>query len=134
LLEAQAPSTLIVGENVGTGIDRDPRRTTLRVPDLTVLHAAAMDRNDAALQPTDIVLVVEVLSPNTAGYDAITKRHQYGKGGIPLYWIVNPKERTLMVLRHNGVDAYDDVAVVSPGQTWRTSEPFPLTLDPADFL
>lgn len=98
LLEGQAPSTLIVGENVGTGIDRDPRRTTLRVPDLTVLHAAAVDRDDVALDPADIVLVVEVLSPDRAGYDVITKRHQYGNAGIPHYWIVDPKQRTLTAL------------------------------------
>jgi hypothetical protein len=36
------------------------------------------------------------------------------------------------VLRHNGA-GYDEVAVVKPGTTWRTDDPFPLALDPADF-
>jgi Uma2 family endonuclease len=134
LLEAQAPPSLMVGETVGVGIDYDARRTTVRVPDLTILHATAIERDDLALDPGDVVAVVEVLSPGSTGVDVVTKRHQYGKAQIPQYWIVDPRQRTLTVLRHDGHKGYDESAVVSPGETYRAREPFPLSLDPGDFL
>ena len=133
LLDAQAPDGLIVGENVGTAIDRDERRTTLLVPDLTILQLSAVDRQDRALRPDEVVAVIEVLSPDSGGHDQITKRRLYARARIGHYWIVDPKQRTLTVLRHDGGVGYEEVAVVKPGSTWQTDDPFPLTLDPADF-
>ena len=132
-LEAQAPDHVIVGENMGTAIDRDPTRTTMLIPDLTIHHEEAMDGEDRAFNPGDVIAVVEVLSPDSGRHDQITKRHQYGQVGIRHYWIVDPKQRTLTVLRHDGESGYEEVAVVKPGMAWRTDDPFPLTLDPADF-
>jgi Uma2 family endonuclease len=84
-------------------------------------------------RPDQVVAVVEVLSPDSAGHDLITKRHQYGQAGIRHYWIVDPSNRTLTVLRHDGAAGYEEVAIVKPGTTWQTDDPFPLSLDPADF-
>lgn len=42
-------------------------------------------------------LVVEVLSPGTAMNDRRHKKDTYEKNGIPEYWIVSPKERTVEV-------------------------------------
>ena len=81
----------------------------------------------------DNVLAVEVLSPSNPGNDLVLKRHYYAAGGIPRYWIVEPDKRTLTVLTLDG-DSYQDRAVVEPGQVWRSDEPFPLTIDPADVL
>jgi hypothetical protein len=41
--------------------------------------------------------------------------------------------RTLTVFELDR-DSYVDRAVVEPGQVWQTDEPFPLRLDPAEFL
>jgi len=43
-------------------------------------------------QLTDLRLVVEVLSPSTARSDRFTKRLEYQRRGVPLYWIVDPDE------------------------------------------
>jgi Uma2 family endonuclease len=91
-----------------------------------------MDRRKLAFDPAEVLAVVEVLSPSSVGHDQITKRRFYGHVGIRHYWVVDPPNRTLTVLRHNGA-GYDEVAVVKPGTTWRTDDPFPLALDPADF-
>jgi Uma2 family endonuclease len=52
--------------------------------------------------------------------------------GIPQYWVVDPKARTVTVLVLDGKDYRQD-AVVKAGEPWRTDDPFPLELDPAAF-
>ena len=115
-------------------VDMSEGRTTYRIPDIIVVHAGAAERTEGLFAPADVILAVEVLSPDSGGDDLVMKRYRYGKAGIPHYWIVDEKGRTLMVLHHDGAEAYDEVAVVRPGETWRTEEPFALELDPADFL
>jgi Uma2 family endonuclease len=61
------------------------------------------------------------------------KRHHYAVGGIAHYWIVDPEARTVTVLQLDDA-AYVERAVVKAGETWRTDQPFPLTLSPAEFL
>ena len=39
------------------------------------------------------LLVVEVLSPSTARYDRLVKRHRYQRAGTREYWIVDPDAR-----------------------------------------
>ena len=48
-------------------------------------------------------MVAEILSPSTSKYDKVTKFDAYLKNGIPEYWILDPKEKTLTVnLLENG--------------------------------
>jgi Uma2 family endonuclease len=42
-------------------------------------------------------LVIEVLSPRTRRRDRTTKLEAYRDAGIPEYWLVNPKARTVVV-------------------------------------
>ena len=133
-LEAQAPTSVVVGESVGVAIERDVRRITLRVPDLTILHETALHSDEVALDPGDVLLVVEVLSPDSAATDLIEKRREYAKVGIPQYWLVDPRRRAVNVLTHNGSGRYEEAARITPGQRYRATIPFPLTLDPADFV
>ena len=44
-------------------------------------------------QLTDLFLVVEVLSPSTARHDRFTKRAEYQRRGVPLYWIIDLDQR-----------------------------------------
>ncbi len=44
-------------------------------------------------------LVVEVLSPSNAHYDLGKKQARYEQYGVREYWIVDPAERTLRILR-----------------------------------
>ena len=46
---------------------------------------------------TDLLLVAEVLSPSTRRADRFTKRLEYQRRGVRLYWIVDPDERQVEV-------------------------------------
>jgi len=132
-LRAQGPDDVVSVQRVGIAIDRHHRRTTLLVADLTIIHLSALDGDDVALRPRDVIAVVEILAPDSGSYEAVVKRHHYARAGIRHYWIVDPERRTLTVLRHDGDAGYEEVEVVKPGTAWRTDDPFPLALDPADF-
>ncbi|HLL66763.1 MAG TPA: Uma2 family endonuclease [Micromonosporaceae bacterium] len=137
LLERQAPPDLAIGNEAGVGA-RSPR--SYFVPDVWMVPAAALDRDGQYFQPTEMLLVVEVLSEGNRSVDLLLKRHYYADGGIPEYWIVDPRGRTLTVLRLSdgdlpeGARAYDEHAVVKAGETYRAQTPFPLAVDPAEIL
>ena len=44
-------------------------------------------------------LVVEVLSPATAGHDMVLKRRIYEQAGVREYWLIHPIDRVLTVYR-----------------------------------
>jgi Uma2 family endonuclease len=129
LLVVQAPKKYAVGGNGGVATKS---KRTYFIPDLFVTEDAALDGSDATFRPDEVYLAVEVLSPSNRATDLVLKRHYYAEMGIPRYWIVDPQARTLSVLALDG-DRYGDEFVVKAGQAWRTGEPFPLELDPADF-
>ncbi|MGH3735443.1 MAG: Uma2 family endonuclease [Micromonosporaceae bacterium] len=132
-LIALAPDEL-TATTVGIGIDFSDISggRSFYIPDIMVVPRTALDADVDALQPADIVLAVEVLSPSNAGNDLILKRHDYAAAGIPNYWIVDPRAHTLTVLEHDGKSGYDEVATVKAGEPWRSDRPFPLEIDPAD--
>lgn len=47
-------------------------------------------------------LTVEVLSPSTAGHDRATKLPVYAEARVPEVWFIDPKARTVEVLRLQG--------------------------------
>ena len=61
-------------------------------------------------------------------YDLVLKRHEYAAGDIAQYWIVDPRERSVTVLRGQG---YRDERVWRPGAVLRTDRPYEIELDPA---
>ncbi|MFG6101870.1 Uma2 family endonuclease [Leptothoe sp. EHU-05/26/07-4] len=75
-----------------------------RYPDLTVIRGEHIEqlkqRNTIRLSMAPPLLVVEVVSPGAIQRDRdyIAKRIQYEAIDIPEYWIVNPQEKTILVL------------------------------------
>jgi Uma2 family endonuclease len=116
----------------GAGIDLGQRKTCY-IPDTLVTTEAALSRDDQVFAAADILLVVEVLSPSNKRVDLVLKRHDYGAAGIPQYWIVDLQGRTLTVLSDPYADGYRLEATVKAGEQWTATDPFPVTLDPAEF-
>jgi Uma2 family endonuclease len=76
-----------------------------RYPDLVVLRPEHIlltaSRLTITLDMPPPQLVVEVVSPGRVGRDRdyISKRDQYAARGIPEYWIVDPQDQMVAVLR-----------------------------------
>ncbi|MGH9067666.1 MAG: Uma2 family endonuclease [Acidimicrobiales bacterium] len=99
-------------------------------PDLVVAAPEVITKRAVEGPP---VLVVEVLSPTGRDRDLSEKRRIYARGGAPTYWIVDPAEPSLTVLRLAG-DHYDEEATVVGASAYLTEDPFPVRVVPADLL
>ena len=74
------------------------RAGKFREPDLMVI----VDKNDPRVQDAYWLgadMVVEIVSPDDPERDTIVKRSDYAEARIPEYWIVNPLDETITVLR-----------------------------------
>jgi Uma2 family endonuclease len=58
-----------------------------RIPDLIVWSKA--QPRAVWLPVTDVLLVVEIVSPGSEAADTLTKRREYAGAGIPQYWTVD---------------------------------------------
>lgn len=74
-------------------------------PDVVVVLKA----NEAVITASHVVgtpdLVVEILSPGTAGYDRRIKQDAYARARVPEFWLVDPYARSVEVLWLEG-DTY----------------------------
>jgi Uma2 family endonuclease len=133
LLQRSAPPDFVVSD-AGIGVNVKDGRTYF-IPDLIVFRRAMLDTDVLALDPADVLLVAEVLSPSNPGNDLVTKRHYYAVAAIPNYWIVNQDDSTLTVLRLDETGRrYHEHAVAHAGETFTTDQPFPVSFDPAEIF
>ena len=68
-------------------------------PDLTAIRDERLGiyRGHVVHGAPDIV--VEILSPSNSRYDQVEKKRIYEVGGVPEYWIIDPKLQTLTLFR-----------------------------------
>jgi Uma2 family endonuclease len=64
-------------------------------PDILVVPAAGGDASIAFDSPGVLHLVIEVLSRTTSWRDRGIKRRLYQEQGVPEYWIIDARERTV---------------------------------------
>ncbi len=96
-------------------------------PDIVV--ALDTDVGRARLERTPLLLV-EVGSRSTRLIDQGTKRLAYEAAGVPEYWLVDPDDPSLTVLRL--VDGrYEEAAKVVGDEPYVATYPFPVTIVPA---
>lgn len=77
--------------------ESDDEIDTVVQPDvLVVCDPQRLDRYGVRGAPD---LVVEVLSPATAGHDQVLKRRVYERAGVREYWLVHPTDRVVTVYR-----------------------------------
>jgi len=84
-----------------------------REPDLVALRDAS-DPRQAERYWLGADLVLEVVSPDKPERDLVEKRGDYAAARIPEYWIAEPREETITVLRLDG-DRYVEHGVFGRG-------------------
>ena len=101
-------------------------------PDIVVA-----DTDDAGntVETAEAKLVVEVVSPSSAGTDRLLKPQLYAAAGIGWYLRAEqPDDSVELHLGRLAGDHYTPVGVVGPGQALVTEEPFPFELEIASLL
>ncbi len=96
-------------------------------PDIVV--ALDADVGEARLDCPPLLLV-EVGSPSTRLLDLGTKRLAYEAAGVPAYWLVDPDEPSLTVLRLVA-GRYQEEAKVTGDEAFQATYPFAVTIVPS---
>ncbi|MGB3438010.1 MAG: Uma2 family endonuclease [Actinophytocola sp.] len=102
-----------------------------RRPDLIVVQRDARKRVRAEggmVRASEVLLVVEIVSPSSRRIDHVHKRNDYADAGIPNYWIIDIDEPiSLTACRLTEQFGYQDDQT-STG-TFRTEVPFPVEIN-----
>jgi Uma2 family endonuclease len=91
------------------------RPNKYREPDLLLLLDANDPRNQNAFW-LGADLVIEIVSPADPERDTKIKRADYAEASIPEYWIVNPVDETITILKLDG-DAYAEHGTFHRGES-----------------
>lgn len=128
-LPAELESIPDVDLNLELSTDDEP--ATVRRPDLVVVRREALARveeTDGLLVASDVLIVVEIISPGSRRMDTVVKRGEYADSGIPHYWIIDLKRPVSLLACHLAGDfGYQDSGEVT--ETFETTAPFPVRID-----
>lgn len=114
-LEEQVPSEFDVlpEVDVDLGLTGAGRPGTVRAPDVVIVPREARRRVRAEgglLRASEVLLVVEVVSPGSRRMDTIVKRREYADAGIEVYWVVDIEHGvSLLECRHVGTEYRDSM-------------------------
>ncbi|MFF3740298.1 Uma2 family endonuclease [Streptomyces sp. NPDC002566] len=102
-------------------------------PDISVIKAAARKGPDQTyFEAEDVILAVEVISPESEARDRLTKTHKYAAAGIRYYWLVEMTGSN----RHPAIEVFelsDDTGSYrqtgSYGDRIKLDQPYPIDID-----
>lgn len=124
-LTNQAPPGIEVDREITIRLDRWNRPE----PDLLVT-TAPYDPARTFYTPEETLLVVEVVSPESAHRDRTVKMRKYAEAGIANYWRIEEEAESPVVYAYEldgPTRSYVPIAIHR--QKLRTATPFPITLD-----
>ncbi|TCC27257.1 Uma2 family endonuclease [Kribbella speibonae] len=105
-----------------------------RRPDVIAVRRSARRRvrtEGGLIRASEVLAVVEIVSPGSRRTDNVVKRAEYADAGIPHYWIVDLQEPVSLLACHlTEKFGYLDAEVV--GGIFAGTEPFAVQLDLED--
>lgn len=132
-LRQQLPREFVVtqGIDLDLGFAPSDKPGTARCPDLHILPRVAAERlrNEGGVaRASDVLVVVEIVSPSSRRIDHVLKRNEYARAGIPHYWIIDITEPVSMLVCHEaGPFGYRDSGEATG--KYGISEPFDAVID-----
>jgi Uma2 family endonuclease len=126
-LERMAPERLRVYREMTVTLGKRQRPE----PDLQVVRAEAVaDDDQSDFRPADVVLVVEVVSPDSIIRDRVRKPQLYAEAGIPHYWRVEKIDGEPVVFVHELDPATEEyVPTGAYRNRLKLSAPFEMDID-----
>ncbi|WP_232661701.1 Uma2 family endonuclease [Pseudonocardia sp. TRM90224] len=131
-LEPQCPPGTEVNFDLDIDLQLAPADApgTVRQPDMIVVRHDArqrLRREGGVVRASELLLVVEILSPGSRRIDCESKRFEYADAGIQHYWLIEPTEPVSLTACHlAGEFGYQDAGPVTG--TFTTAEPFPAVI------
>lgn len=92
------------------------------VPDIVGFAPGQKIEPSSAYMTETPFLVMEVLSPATAKQDRTHKKEWYATGGVPIYIIIDPANRTLEIFRLQEGNTYGAPEVLGRKDVWEPEE------------
>jgi len=127
VLYAAATPGLVVVEAMGVRLPDD----TVFIPDVLVATRDVVVANHSGiLDPADVALVVEIVSPGSRTIDRLTKPAVYARAGIASFWRVELHDGPAVFAYRLDHDRYIEAGSARPGELLVIDEPFPITIDP----
>lgn len=136
-LTDQEPPHLVVVPGVDIDLALAPAEQpgTSRCPDVIVVDRSTLERlrrdgdgGGGVVCASEVLVVIEVVSPDSRRMDTITKRREYAEAGIEHYWIVDIGEPiSVIACRLDGEFGYRDEGATTG--RFVTSEPFEFAVE-----
>lgn len=102
-----------------------------RRPDLVIVERNAVERVEdegGLLRASEVLVVMEVVSPGSRRIDSVFKRAEYAEAGIRHYWIFDI-DHPISVLPCQLTKSFGYGNPSAVNGTFATSEPYPITID-----
>jgi Uma2 family endonuclease len=129
--DAHTPPELLPSENTDLV---SPNVGKSRNPDLTYLPAELMTTTDNGVPAELAAVAVELVSPSNPENDWIGKVRDYPLMGIPLYLLVDGRQKTVTLFSRPDGTKYHRREDVDFGETLHIPEPFGFDLTTGDLL
>lgn len=133
LLRPQLPGSVETVPDMDVDLELAPAKEPgfSRRPDLMIVNRGARKRvrtEGGLIRASEVLVIVEIVSPGSKRTDHVDKRRDYADAGIPNYWIIDIDEPiSLTACRLTEEFGYVDDQTATG--VFRTEVPFPVEID-----
>ncbi|MGH3376743.1 MAG: Uma2 family endonuclease [Actinoallomurus sp.] len=129
LLDDFAPLELEAAREINLRFEAD-----LLIPDVMVAATEVLAGPGHFVEPADVVIVVEILSPGNSKFERAWKPRRYAEAGIPFYVEVDLVDGPRVTFHELRGSDYVKISYASAGGRLHVERPFEVSFDPGDLV